>query len=201
MSIPAPPGDNSGGYLIGQYTNGTDTHRYRLHVRAFDSTGLYATPGAGTPTTVQADWTGLSTIMATFYNTSWTFTMVSLFQNNGDGTFTEVFGWTPPTPIVGSGATATGTDQTRATFLILNFKDGHGGKGRLTLIAYGGAVASTAPVIVAGASSGTGSQKLVDYLSNPVKTNIVSHAGHQYQSPARGTFGVNRRLRRHYGFA
>lgn len=201
MTIPSPPSDNSGGYLIGQYTNGTDTHRYRLHVRAFDATGTYATPGAGTPTTVQLDWTGITTKMAAFYSNAWTFSMVSLFQNNGDGTFTEVFGWTPPTPIVGVSATGSQNDQSRATELIFNFKDGHGGRGRLTLIAYGGASAQAVPGIITGASGGTTSQQIVDYLTNPVKTNIVSHAGHQYQSPARATFSVNRRLRRHYGFA
>lgn len=201
MTIPSPPADNSGGYFIGQYTNGSDTHRYRYHVRAFDSTGTYLTPGAGTPTTVMADFTGEATNRALQYNSAWVFSMVGLFQNNMDGTFTELFGWTAPATVAGSGATATATDQGRAAEAIFNFKDGHGGRGRACLIAIGGLSVGQIPQTLGGSSSGSASQKLIDYLTNPVKTNIISHGGHQFQSPSHFTTIYNRRLRRHYGFA
>lgn len=201
MTIPSPPPDNSGGYIITTYTNGTDTHKSRMHVKAFGGDGTYLTPGAGTPTTVQADWTGLFTQVAAFYNNAWQFTLTSLFLNNMDGTFTEQFGWTVPTVIAGSGANPTATDQSRAQEEIFNFKDGHGGRGRLILIATGAQSAVQVPSLVGGSPTGTTAQKIVDYLTNPVKTNMVSRNGHQYQSPARFTVAINKRLRRHYGYA
>jgi hypothetical protein len=201
MTIPAPPVDSSGGYSITTYTNGADRHTMRLHHRAFADDGTYTTPGAGTPTTVQADWTGIITKVLPFYNGVWTFNMTSLFRNNGDGTFTEIFGFTAPAQLVGTGATATPTDQTRAGQVLFNFKDGHGGRGRISLIGSGGSSMVNVPSVVGGASGGSISQQLVDQITNPAKTNVVSHAGHQLQSPAHTTFVINKRLRRHYGYA
>lgn len=187
--------------MVITYTNGTDTHRMRQHVRAFDATGTYLAPGAGTPTTVMADFTGLATKLAALYPATWTFSLTSLFQNNGDGTFTEIFGWTAPAPIVGTEAGGSYTDQDRALEAIFNFRDGHGGRARCVLIATGFVGPVSIPLTVGGAGAGTAPQQLVDYLTNPVKTNIVSHGGHQSQSPARVTVSINRRLRRHYGFS
>lgn len=201
MTIPSPPDDNSGGYFIATYTNGTDTHHTRQHVRAFDATGTYTTPGAGTPTTVMADFTGFMTKFMALYNNAWTATLTSLFQNAGAGVFTEIFGWVAPAVVTGTGANPTPNDQTRAGEMIFNFRDGHGGRGRCILVGAGANSINLAPQPVSGASAGNVSQQLVDYLTNPVKTNIVSHGGHQFQSPARLTEVVNKRLRRHYGYA
>lgn len=201
MTIPSPPADTSGGYFIATYTNGTDVHHTRQHVRAFDSSGNYSSPGAGTPTSVMADFTGFATKFMAHYNNAWTMTLTSIFQNNGDGTFTELFGWTSPAVVTGTNAGATPADQTRAGEGILNFRDGHGGRARCILIGSPVFNLSTPPQPVSGAGAGNITQQLVDYLTNPVKTNIVSHAGHQSQSPARLTNCVNRRLRRHYGYA
>lgn len=201
MTIPSPPVDSSGGYFIATYTNGTDTHRTRQHVRAFDGSANYVAPGAGTPTSVLTDFTGFAGKFMALFNSAWSMTLTSIFTNNGDGTFTELFGWTQPAAVAGTFASATPNDQTRASELIFNFRDGHGGRGRCILIGSGGNPALAVPQIVGGASGGNVSQQLIDYLTNPVKTNIVSHAGHQYQSPARVTEVINKRLRRHYGYA
>lgn len=202
MPIPTPPADNSGGYMIVTWSNGTDSHRQRLHLRPFDNTATFSPAPPGPSATVMAEFTALYTKMAPQYFTQWTAILTSIFKNNGDGTFTELFGWTPPAPIAGTAAGSTANDQSRAAMNILNFKDGFGGRARLNIIAQG-PVVSTVPQVVSGAPAGSALQQLVDYLTNqsPVKSNVVSHGGHALASPVHETFCVNKRLRRHYGYA
>lgn len=200
MPIPAPPADNSGGYAIVVYTNGSDIHRARFHFRPIGTDAAYTAPSASVNPNVMADFTALYNKVKLFYNNAWTFKLDSIFRNNGDGTFTELFGWTPPATITGSGATATTTNQERASQTMFNFKTGFGGRGRLTMIgAPGDDLANR--VLVGGNPAGTGGEQIVDLLSTATKSNIVAHDGHVMQSPAALTWVINRRLRRHYGFA
>lgn len=203
MTFPVPPADNSGGYMISTYTNGTDTHHQRMHLRPFDNTATFTSPPAAGNPTVMAEWSAYLALLKLNALNSWTFTLTAIFKNNGDGTFTELFGWSPPAPVVGTVVGSTPNDQTRAMQDSFNFRDGFGGRARLILIAQDTSLESAAPSVVAGAPAGTSQQKLVDYLTNqsPVKSNIVSHGGHALQSPARLVTVVNRRLRRHYGYA
>lgn len=201
--IPTPPPDLSGGYMITTYTNGTDTHRQRFHLRPFTPAAAFVSPFDTVHATVPAEWTALYNLIKALTFSNWTFSLTSIFLNNGDGTFTELFGWTPPTPIAGTVAGSSGTDQARAMEQIFNFRDGFGGRMRVIMVGQVVAINGAVPQVISGAPAGTNNQQLVDYLTNqsPVKSNVVSHGGHALQSPARETFCVNRRLRRHYGFA
>lgn len=203
MTFPTPPPDNSGGYMVTRYTNGTDTHRMRNHLRPFDATATFS-PATGSPnTTVMAEWTAWMAFIKVFYPSSWTFTLDAIFQrDSGAQTFTELFGWTAPTPIVGtSGATPNEGLQYRASEIILNLKDGFGGRGRIVLINPAGIDPMTSPTTDGGSPTGSAIQKIVDYVSTASKSNIVSHNGHLMASPSHTTYGVNRRLRRRYGYA
>lgn len=200
-SIPAPPPDNSGGYMITKYTNGVDTHKARTHLRAFDTSGVFSAPSAAGNPNVPAEWTAFMGKFCYAHNNAWTFNLESVWKNNGDGTFTELFGYTPPAPVTGFGAVATPTDQERAVQVTMTFHDGFGGRYRLTLLGIGGTNTPDIPTILAGAAGGSAPQQLVDYLSTASKTNIVSRNGHVVQSPVRQVVCVNRRLRRHYGYA
>lgn len=200
MTIPNPPADNSGGYAIATYGNGVDTHRLRFHFRPIGTDPTYSAPSASVNPTVMADFTALFNKIKLFYNSSWVFDLTSIFKNNGDGTFTELFGWTPPAEIAGTGTTATASNQERASQTMYNFKTAFGGRGRITMIGAPGDDLSNR-VAVSGASGGTGGQQIVDLLSTATKSNIVAHDGHVMQSPAILTWAINRRLRRHYGMS
>lgn len=202
VAIPSPPLDNSGGYMVLKYTNGTDVHRMRVHVRPFGSDGTFTAPSASGNATVMAEFTAYANMLKAFFHTSWTFSLDAIYQRNADNTFTELFGWASPATVAGTNTNALASDQIRALMAQFNFRDGFGGRARIVLI---GQTAITnvgqAAGIVGGNPAGDMFAKLVDYLSTATKTNIVSHNGHVLQNNPHITYAVNRRLRRHYGFA
>lgn len=201
MPFPVPPADHSGGYMIIKYSDGADTHRMRLHVRDFDAGGVYTSPTAGSPGTVMADFTAFAPLLQVFYGADWVISLDSIWKNNGDGTFTQIVGYTPPATFTGTHAGTEPNDQTRAAETILNFRDGFGGRMRVILIGSTGTGVYSPKNILGGNPTGTAYEKIIDHLSVASKSNIVSHNGHVVQSPASLTQCVNRRLRRHYGFA
>jgi hypothetical protein len=201
--VPAPPADNSGGYMVTRYYNATDSHKMKTHVRAFGLDGTFTAPSASGNTTVMAEWTAFMAFVKPFYGPSWNFVLDSIYRNNGDGTFTEIFGWAAPAVITGaSTAPETPADMSRAAETIFNFRDGFGGRCRIILIGQGKyLLTASVPSSKGGSPTGDEFQKLVDYVSTASKSNITSHGGHVLQSPAHMTYCVNRRLRRHYGYA
>lgn len=200
-AIPTPPPDLSGGYMITKYTNGTDTHRNRVHVRPFGSDGTFTSPSATGNPTVMAEWTAFMGFFGKVWNGAWTLTLDSIWKNNLDGTFTELFGWASPASVAGTGTVATPNDQDRATQKTMTFHDGVGTRMRLIQIGIEGTNAIDIPFFIGGNPAGSDDAKLVDYLSTASKSNIVSRSGHVVQSPAHVVYCVNRRLRRHYGYA
>lgn len=201
MPIPTPPPDNSGGYFIIQYTNGQDLHKARLHVRDFAADGSFTSPSSTAQPNVPAEAAKYMDMIKYHWGAGFVLSLDSIHQKQGDGTFTELFGWTAPATRAGTNGSGLTTDQERASMGIWNFRDSFGGRMRLAFIGVSGFNAMSVPVIVSGAAGGTDDQKLVDYLTTASKTNIVSRNGHVVENPARVTFCINARLRRHYGYA
>lgn len=218
-AIPTPPPDNSGGFMIIQQTNGTDTHRMRIHVLPFSKTAFIV--GGSTPSVSTDDGNhdyaytpdrpagmeaGVSDTFQAYINkikyrfaTSWTFTLLSLYQNVA-GVLVEVFPTPIPTAIVGTSGGGTPTGVARCYEETWSFRTAGGNKANLRFLGLqNGAVPST-PMTVAGNSAGSADQQLVAYL-NGSATGIVAHDGQKIGNVAHQTSCQNRRLRRHYGFA
>lgn len=200
MPFPTPPPDNSGGYFILTYTNTVngDAHRMRVHVRPLNSDATYSSPSATVEPGVPQTFTNLATFLKPFYSTNWTFSLTAIFKNNGDGTFTELFGWTAPASVAGTSAAAYVQPGERASQQTFTMQDAFGGRLKMILLGREQSSGTNPPVIYGGSPTGDANQKLVDYLSTASKTNIVSRNGHIAQSPARAVYGMNRRLRRHF---
>lgn len=185
------------------YTNSTtgDSHRMRIHIRDIDTSGTYTGGTAPAETVVGNTFTAYVNNIKWVFSSHWTFSLLSVFKNLKPG-FQEVFGWAAPTPIVGTFATSTyvnPADRAAQATWIMN--DGFGGRLRLVFLGPESIDPAQVPAVIAGNPAGTAAQILVDYLSTATKTNIVTHNGHIAQAPLRATYTLNRRLRRHYGFA
>lgn len=202
MTFPTPPPDNSGGYFILTYANSVtgDSHRMRVHVRPLNSDASYSSPSATTELTVPATFTNLANFLKPYYSGNWTFSLTAVFKNNGDGTFTELFGWTAPATVAGTAAASYGQPGERASQQTMQMQDAFGGRLKLILLGREGSSGTVPPSFIGGNPAGDTNAKLVDYLSTASKTNIVSRNGHVAQSPMHNVFGMNRRLRRHYKF-
>lgn len=200
MPFPTTPPDNSGGYFIATYANSVtgDSHRMRVHVRPLNSDASYSSPSATTELTVPATFSGLASFLKAYYSANWSFTLTSIFKNNGDGTFSELFGWTAPAAVTGTSAGTYGQPGERASQQTIQMQDAFGGRLKIILLGREGNSGTTPPIFVGGNAAGDANGKLVDYLSTASKTNIVSHNGHIAQSPGHFVYGMNRRLRRHY---
>lgn len=202
MPIPTPPVDNSGGYMVIKYSNGTDTHRMRVHVRPMNPDGTFSAPSATSNPSVGAEFSAFVALLQPFFPTNWTFSLDAVYTIGAGGVPQQLFGFTPPAQVNGTSTQAQPVDQNRAVESIMNFKDGYGGRARIILIGLSlYQLANAAPSVKGGSPTGDPWQKIVDYVSTASKSNIVSRNGHVLQSPAHLTFTVNRRLRRHYGFA
>lgn len=191
------PQDNSGGFFTLLYSNGTYSHRMRAHINPFNGTTLAYTTATGTEVHVNDTCQALINLLKPMMHTTWAFTVLNLYQNVS-GTLTELFGTS--LTATGTGTSATADPIMPAGELILNFKTANGGKARNILI---GSVlfGAAQPVNVTGSSGGDATQQaLVAYLTGS-NTQIVGHDGGKLLSPARLTYPVNRRLRRHYGMA
>lgn len=204
--VPPPP-DLSGGYVVLKYTNGTDTHRQRLHVRAFtQGTGgssnvyTYTTPNSGTSpeTTVDASVAAYLQFVKVFYNSTWTWTLDSLFKRTGTAVFVQQFPIPTVSAVAGTG-TVEVTGLQRATEMIFNMRTSGGRRNRYVFVA----VSQQNPAIpnyVNANPSGNDSEKLIAYVTGNA-TGIVCHDNTLPVAPSHRTFPYNRRLRRHYGYA
>jgi hypothetical protein len=202
MPIPTPPADKSGGYIIGQYSNGTDTHKYRFHVRTFDpATGNYPSPW-GAEATIQQTWTAFTTKFLPFYSNAWTFVMKAVYQiSSGDPV--EVYGLPAPAALVGTGTNNPTAGEGRAFQLNYNFTSNGGGRMRVVMLGRADLLANFATGTVTPTTGGNASdQALVAYLSGVsggnATTGVCAHDGHLVLPAAHTTWTVNRRLRRAY---
>lgn len=215
-----PPVAASGGFMILSVTNGTDTHKMKAHVLAFDPT-QYNTAGAigGTDTDghhnyayapevrpagsefgINDTFAAYAAIIKAAWNNSWTISLAALYRTvAGVSTLVPV---TPtPTPVVGTSPNGAATGQARAAETTLSFRTAFGGKLRVCLIGANYCAPNQLPAIVTSSTGATAvEQAIVGYLSG-ANTAIVGHDNGKAASVAHAAFAINRRLRRHYGYA
>jgi hypothetical protein len=217
---PQAPQDESGGYMLIQYTNGTDRHMHRVHVLPFSTTAFIV--GGGTPSVSVDDGNhdyaytpdrpagqeaGITDTFAAyvgklrgFYNSTWTFSLASLYQRGIDHVLREVFPLPNATPIVGNSPNGPAVGQARALELIYNMKTANGGRAKIILIG-NQALGLDVPTRISATTGGAPTeQQLVAYVSSGA-TGIVGHDNQKIQPSANRTSVFNRRLRRHYGYA
>lgn len=218
MAVPVAPPDASGGYMVIQYTDGTDTHRMRVHVLPFSTTEFsvsgaltstddgnhnYAYTGsrpAGSELGINDTFAGFMGVLKAEFSTVWTFSLLSLYQNVA-GTLTEVFPVPTPTPVAGTNAAGAPTGQQRAMESVYTFRTSGGHHARIICIGQHASMGLYVPATVSPTSgSNAADQALVGYLTG-ANTGIVGHDNMKLQSPCHLTFAANRRLRRHYGYA
>lgn len=207
-NIPQTRPDQSGGFMLVRYSDGSHTHRTRYHLQDFNVTGAdlpYGVPANQTEADVQATFAALCALLQPFYNPSWTFTLDAVYRNVGPdpnragyNLFTELFGYTVPAAIAGTSGAATAAEQ-EPGMIVFNFRTLAGGRARSILIGSSSWSANITAVVAANAAGNAG-QKLVAYLSGAA-TGIVGHDGAKFNSSARQTSPYNRRLRRRYGQA
>lgn len=218
--VPTPPPDLSGGFMEIAYSNGTDRHSSRIHVLPF-STARFAI-GGGTPSVSSDDgahdyayqpdrpagqeagvadtFAAAVNVMKQFYHNDWTFTLQSLWQNV-NGTIAEVPILPITTPQNGTSANADVTGQLRACMVNYNFKTAGGHRARVVLVAGDEGGLSVPDYVTANTGAGSNRDTIMVAYFTGQATAVVGHDNQKLLSPAHRTFAVNRRLRRHYGFA
>lgn len=217
-TIPTPPADLSGGFMIIQADNGTDRHKHRIHVLAFDTASFvvggvagvgddgnhnYAYTGsrpAGSELGINDTFAAYTALIKPLYNAVWTLSLVALYQMQA-GEPVEI--WPTPTPasVVGTSPDGPPTGPERAVEVIYNMRTNAGRKGKVIAIGGSASFILYAPVIVTPTTGGSANDRaLMAYLSG-ANTAIVGHDNQKFQGRAHQTWTVNRRLRRHYGYA
>lgn len=208
-NIPQTRPDQSGGFMLIRYTDGTHTHRMRQHLQQFNISGTdlpYGVPGNQTEADVQATFTAFVNIVKQYFGNAWTFTLDAVYRNTGPdpnragyNLFTEIFGYNVPVGIVGTNGAQTNANA-HAGMLIYNMRTLQGGRYRTVLI--GTSVWSVNQVDIVTPTSGGSlvDQALMAYLLGAA-TGIVGHDGAKVAGSAHRTFPYNRRLRRRYGQA
>lgn len=197
MSIPTPPLDNSGGIMMLKVTNGSKTHRMRVHVLAFndDATGTYVVPPAGGDASVTATWSALQTPIKALYTAAWTLSLDALFHIVAHAPV-ETFAVATPNPVVGTSVGAESTIQ--EGFACYNFRTALGGRMRLFLFGEAGWTARAPYVVASGDATTTGALALA---LTAATSAVVAHDGAKPVLPSRVTYGMNKKLRRKYGDA
>ncbi len=201
-SIPTPPADLSGGFLILQYTNGTRLHKMRVHLAPFNPGGGTTVPYV-TPTTgehsINDTFFALATLLAPYFPNTWSISGAALYQMVS-GSPVEVFPVPTSGAVVGTSAGAEASGEAPAAEMIFNFKTELGNRARLVIIG-SNAWAPNSPAIITTSSGGTAhDQALVAYLTG-TNTEIVGHDGTKFSGNAHLTYPFNRRLRKHYQYA
>lgn len=217
---PQAPPDNSGGFMVISGTNGTDTHRHRIHVLPFNTNKFIV--GGGTPSVDTDDGNhdyaytpdrpagqeaGITDTFAAyvaayawFYPSTWTFTLSALYQRQNDGTVKEVFPLPTPTAIHGAASNAGPVGMQRCLEYVLNFRTSAGNKARIVLIGQTAFANDVPAIIVPHTPTIAPDDGIVKYVSSGA-TAVVAHDGQKFAPSAHRTTCYNRRLRRHYGYA
>lgn len=221
MTLAPPPADLSGGFMTVSYTNGSDTHRQRLHVFQFSTTAFWnkttsvgsatddgnhdyaynSVTGGPTEQGIVETFNAYAAKWAALYPASWNLTLLNLYQNVNN-VLTEI-ALLPVTAIIpGTSAGTAVVGLQRAGELILNIKTVGGNRARLIFIA--NVVEDPGEMVPVAYSPTTGPsvavQAMLGYVSS-VATAIRGHDGTRLTPNARATGVINRRLRRHYGYA
>lgn len=206
--------------MVVSYTNGTDTHRHRVHVLPFSTNKFIV--GGGTPSVDVDDGShdyayvpdrpagqeaGITdtfqayvNAVAWFFANTWTFTLSALYQKGNDGVIREIFPLPQPAAIHGTGSNASPIGINRALEYILNFRTAQGGKARICLIGQSAYGMDVPAIIVPHTPTVEPSDGIVKYVSGAA-TAVVAHDGQKLAASAHRTTVINRRLRRHYGYA
>lgn len=199
MAIPTPPLDKAGGYFIIKYANGTNVHRMRVHVLAFndDATGSYIAPPGGGEASVNATFTALAGFLAPKMNNGFTMSLDAYFHVDAvTGAATETFAPSPPATVAGTnGGAATINEMYECMSMRTT-----AGKPVKFFVFQSVSAAPGAPVSVVPNVAGTTNQKLVAYLQ-AATTAILGHDGHKPNGNAKAVDGYNRKLRRKQGDA
>jgi len=188
-----PPADLSGGYFIVEYTNGAGlTHRQRLHVIEFNLATLVYTAPPGSELNVGDTLVAWGNIWKLHYTDAWTLNLISVWHNNGDGTFTNCV---PPsfTPVVGTNTNPEAASPAGETIIIARTVGGD--KFKIVFIS----PAEWEPVAkayITSASSGAPGA-LMTYLTGS-DTAIVAHDNTQPINYASISSPINDRLWRAY---
>jgi hypothetical protein len=197
MAIPAPPPDASGGFFIIKYTDGSHTHRQRVHVAPFnlDATGTYLAPAAGGDASVVATYNLMAANLQDFLRAAFTISLDAVFQVVAN-VATEYFGVTAPAAIAGGNA---GVDVQDEVFICLNHRTVNGGHARF-FIFHAPPWTAGPPIIYTATTGGTIYQAFAVDI-DPAKTGVRGHDGSKLTMPGRATFGINKKLRRKQGNA
>lgn len=203
-TIPTPPVDNSGGFFVLKYSNGARTHTARLHVQPFGANLPGAGPtddtfnptDPGTTVDVHTEAANYMAFLQPFLSTAWSIAHYETWQVVG-GVATLY----PAAPlagtVLGTNATAEAVAQ-EAEEVIFNFRTNRGNRARLVILESSVAGIGIASQVAAN-SAGDLFQKMVAYTTGTA-TRICGHDGGLFLPPARVTYTLNRRLRRHLGW-
>lgn len=187
-----PPLDTSGGFIVFQYTNGSHTHRMRVHVAPFNkATRLYLS-AHGTENGLDDTSVNFIDVVKPFYTAAWSFSVLSEWHWNS-GVLEPVL---PPT-VLGSEVGTSGGSEAISPDLekIINGRSSSGGRYRFTMIEAAGLTLVGPSTISSSSSGATGA--FMAYVSG-ANTGVVAHDGGAIVDYARQTVGENRRLRRAY---
>lgn len=187
-----PPVDASGGYFLTQYSNGTYSHRQRLHIGAFNVLGLAYTAPIGAETHVGDTINAWFDILKLFYTNAWTISLLSLWRVVEPAPPVFVI---PPviTPRVGTNAGAEAVDP--AGMFVFNMRTQNGNKMRIQMVAPA-LWANQPPEVDTPATAGNVGTMLT-YLGG-ANCMIEAHDGSRPITYCHTTFPYNRKLRRHY---
>lgn len=200
MAIPTPPLDNSGGYMVVKYSNGSITHRLRVHLAPFnaDATGTYSGGSPPAEGNVAATFTAFVAKLLAYYNTTWTFSLDAVYRNVA-GVIGEIFTITAPATQAGTLNAGAFPNPLTETFVCQNWKTSGGGRARIFLITPSGWTYSVALNVVPNAG-GNADQVLAAYMVSAA-TGVRGHDGNVLAGNMRKTLGVNKRIRRRVGDA
>lgn len=199
MAVPTPPPDASGGFMVIKYSNGTYTHRMRVHVAPFnaDATGSYVAPPAGQEASVQATAGAFISTIKSNWPAVWTFSLDAVYRVSG-GSVSQTFAITPP-------ANQTGTNPNPdnplpETYWCANLRTVNGGRFRLFLLQVAGITPGKPIIATSTTPAGSTLATLVNYLTGTT-TGVRGHDGTAVTGSAKVVYGLNRRIRRRVGDA
>lgn len=200
MPIPTPPPDASGGYMLFEFTDGTRSHKHKVHVAPFStSTGLYTSPGGSETSPTDTAGAYLDHVK-NMYNSNWSLIEQELWQRTGTPSIFTIMGFT-----LASGRTGAGTPQPNQDdyaprqITAITATAVPNEKLKLIYLSVDQLGLGATPVVTSGpATGGTAFDALAAYL---ISTNCMIRA-HNGQKPVGATRYVrclNHRLRRKYG--
>lgn len=181
------------------YSNGTRSHRMRVHVLAFndDATATYISPPAGGEASVNATFTALAAKLAPLMNTAFTMSLDSYWHvDPATGVATETFVPVPPATVAGSSGTAASVYE---AYEVITMRT-TGGKPFRVYVYQEPGVAIGFTATITPAAGGSSKQQLVNYLQAST-TAVLGHDGHKPTGNGRAIDGYNRKLRRKAGDA